>query len=389
MKRSPAVTPARLTAIALAASLAGCSTIGGWFSSEKPREPYQEKAAESKPLEVPPDLTQLAKENRYGMRGGAISAAASPGLADGAGPAGAAPAQAAPPMVAVNKLGGMHLERDGNQRWLAVPMAPEQLWPQVKAFWEKKGFKIASADATAGVMETDWFEDRSKLPDDFLRRTLGRVFDKAWDTGLRDRFRTRIERTASGSEVFITHQGIEQHYTDAQKTSTEWRPRPADPQLEAQYLSLLMEALAPKPTQADERAAAAAAQAASVPQGPARARPIPGPTAALEVDDSFDRAWRSVGLALDRNGYTVEDRDRAAGVYYIRYVDPKNANKEEPGFFAKLFGAKSGQLGPVRYRIQLSASGDKTRIAVLDAKGQADGGDNARRIADQLTNDLR
>ena len=35
-----------------------------------------------------------------------------------------------------------------------------------------------------------------------------------------------------------------------------------------------------------------------------------------------DRAWRRVG-ALDRVGFTVEDRDPLRRVYYVRYVDPE------------------------------------------------------------------
>jgi outer membrane protein assembly factor BamC len=270
-----------------------------------------------------------------------------------------------------------------------VPLTPEQLWPQLRAFWEQRGFKIDSEDAQAGVLETKWSENRGKLPDDAVRNTVGSLLGRLFDTGERDRFRTRIERTAAGSEVYISHRAAEEVYSNDQRDSTHWRAKPSDPQLEAEMLSRLMAALGPK-EESTRTAGAAAGQPASAgaAEGAPRARTVAGASAALEFDEPFDRAWRRVGLALDRSGFSVEDRDRAAGLYYVRYVDPKNAGKEEPGFWARLFG-DSTSLVPVRYRVALKADGGKTLISVLTSAGAADTGDNARRIAAQLVTELR
>jgi len=233
-------------------------------------------------------------------------------------------------------------------------------------------------------METDWAENRSKLPQDIIRSTIGRVIGGLYDTGERDRFRTRIERTANGSEVYISHRGMVEVYTGERKESTTWQSRPADPQLEAEFLSKLMVRLGTR----EETAARAAV--AGAPEVPARARTQGGANAALEVDEPFDRAWRRVGLALDRTGFTVEDRDRTGGLYFVRYIDPKYAGKDEPGFFSRLFGLdKDSQRGPVRYRIAVKGSGDKTQVSVLSSSGAPEAGDNAQRIVGQLVNELR
>ena len=392
-------TPTRLAVLLLMAALSGCSAIGGLFSSES--SDYRNGAAKAKPLEVPPDLSQLARDSRYQVQGGVVSAS-------GAAQAGSSvpgSASAATPLgVALTNAGAMRIERAGQQRWLVVPLPPEQLWPSLKAFWEQKGFSIDVEDAKAGVMETNWSMNRAKLPSDAVRNTIGRLLGNLYDTGERDRYRTRIERAAgpgvaaeAGSEIYISHRGAQEVYTSERSDTTTWRARASDPQLEAEILSQLMVALGAK----DEAARLALAAAGSTPDRarPATAAgPAPGTRAAgatstggtsLEVDDPFDRAWRRVGLALDRGGFTVEDRDRAAGIYYVRYVDPKSAGKEEPGFWARLFGDTTNPQAAVRYRVALKGDGNKTAVVVQSSSGGADVGENGQRIAALLVSELK
>ena len=368
----------RWTLCAVAASMAGCSTVGDWFSGDKIDYKSVSKTP-SRTLEVPPDLTQLAKDGRYQVPGGSVSASTAT--------ARPAPVPAAAvtgtPTIAAKAIGEVRVERAGDKRWLVVPLPPEQLWPQVRAFWVERGFTIASEIPEAGIMETDWAENRAKLPQDALRNLIGKVLDNLYDSGERDRFRTRIERVDGGSEVYISHRGMVEVYTDAIKERTSWQPRPANPELEAEFLSRLMVRLGAKEETTARTAVAAA------PEAPARARALASGTA-LEVDEGFDRAWRRLGLALDRSGFSVEDRDRAAGLYFVRYVDPKEAGREEPGFLSKLFGrGGTGPTGPVRYRIAVKSEGQKTTVSVLTSTGQPEGSDNARRIVERLVADLK
>ena len=243
----------------LAGLLSGCTIIGdGLLSGDK--VDYRGATVSAKPLEVPPDLTQLARESRYQPQGGVVSAsaAAAAPVAATAGTAvagAAAPGAAVPPTVALTAQGDVRVERAGQQRWLVVGQTPEQLWPQVKAFWEERGFTLEVADAQLGIMETNWSENRAKLPSDAVRNTIGRLLKNLYDTGERDRFRTRIERTASGSEIYITHRGAEEAWADQRQETTAWRARPNDPDLEAEFLSRLMVKLA-KPS--DDKAGIAA-----------------------------------------------------------------------------------------------------------------------------------
>ena len=383
MNLLPAAPPARLAVplltAALSATLAGCSTIEGFFGGDK--VDYRSTAVKAQPLEVPPDLTQLARDARYQPQGGVISAS---GVRSPQAPAASASAAAG---VAVASLDGMRIARDGQQRWLVSPQTPEQLWPQLKAFWEQRGLKVASDNAQTGVMETDWAENRAKLPNDPIRNTLGRLFSNLYDSGERDLYRTRVERTASGSEIYITHRGMEEVYTSERKESTVWRPRANDPQLEAELLSSLMLALGNKTNPATPAAVAAGA---SAPEAMAKATITESAQAtSLVIEEPFDRAWRRVGLALDRGGFTVEDRDRASGLYYVRYIDPKNAGKEEPSWWSKLFGDGTNPAAAVRYRVVLKSAGEKTNLSMQTATGVADTGDNAKRIVGLLAKGLK
>jgi outer membrane protein assembly factor BamC len=376
----PAVTPLSRAALvlALAAALAACSSVENLMSGEK--IDYRSAGTKAPSLDIPPDLTQLSRDGRYQQYGAPVSAAA---FQSGA----SAPLSVqSSSTVAPAQLGEVRLERQGNQRWLVAPMTPEQLWPRLQAFWKDSGFTLVVDQPGVGVMETEWNENRAKLPKDPLRATLGRVIDFLYSTSERDKFRTRVERGASGaSEIYISHRGMEEVYSSQQKDSTIWQPRPADPQLEAEFLARLMTRLGVK----EEAARAAVATPTPI---SARARVLEGqPGAALQVDDGFDRAWRRVGLALDRSGFTVEDRDRAQGVYFVRYVDPSRPQRADEGFFGKLlsFGRNDPVAAPARYRISVKGDGERSTVAVLNAQGTPEAGETGKRIVGLLVEDLK
>ncbi|WP_341890424.1 outer membrane protein assembly factor BamC [Variovorax sp. YR752] len=380
MTRVPAHLPLRGAALALGLglALAGCSSIENFVAGDK--IDYRTSGTKTPGLEIPPDLTQLARDSRYATSGGAVSASTFQGAASAPVVTAVTSSTGA---VAPSQIGDVRIERQGNQRWLVTPLPPEQLWPRLQAFWKDSGFSLVVDQPAAGLMETEWNENRAKLPQDIVRGAIGKVLDSFYSTGERDKFRTRVERTATGSEVYISHRGVEEVYTSQQKDSTVWQPRPADPQLEATFLARLMTRLG-----VTEEAAKTAVAAA--PEPTARARIVSGqPGATLQVDDNFDRAWRRVGLALDRGGFTVEDRDRAQGLYFVRYVDPKDVGKAEKGFLARLFGSDASASGPIRYRILVKAEGERSNVSVQNTQGAPEAGENAQRIVSLLLEELK
>jgi outer membrane protein assembly factor BamC len=375
-----------LTGLACLAALAGCSSVENAMSGDKV-DYRTTSATRGAGLEVPPDLTQLARDTRYQQpSGGTVSAS----TFQSATAAAATPTAPIVPVVAPQSVGAFRIEKLGNERWLSTTLPPEEVYPQVRAFWKDNGFNLVQDRADAGVLETDWAENRAKLPNDIIRSTIGKVIDSVYSTGEIDKYRTRVERTANGSDIYITHRGMIEVYTDTRKDQTVWQPRPTDPQLEAAFLARLMVKLGAKDEQA--KAAVASAAPGAAPAPPARARLVEGqPTPTLQLDDGFDRAWRRVGIALDRSGFTVEDRDRAQGLYFVRYVDPAYAGREEPNFFTRLFtfGSKKEDTGLAKYRVKVSAEGGSSTVAVLDSAGKAETTANGKRIATLLLEDLR
>ena len=363
---TPSKLPLRLALCAVALTLGGCSML-------EPDKVDYKSAGKAASLDVPPDLTQLSRDTRYAVPGGPVTAT---GFNIGQ------TNQGVP--VAARTVGDVRIERLGNQRWIVVKRPADQILPVIRDFWQESGFLITFDQPALGILETDWAENRAKLPQDFIRATLGKVFDSLYSTGERDRFRTRLERTAAGeTEIYVSHRGmIEVYSSNSQKDQTVWQPRPADPELEAEFLRRIMVRLGVGQEQSKAMVAAGVTKATS---RVAMVNNVP----VLEVEEPFDRAWRRVGLALDRTGFTVEDRDRTQGVYFVRYVAP-NADRQEKGFFGKLFNLGSTPDDkPLKFRIALRSQGNATTVSVLNDKGAPETSANAQRIVQVIAEDLK
>lgn len=373
---------------AVAASLAGCGMISSVVGGDKVDYKSVKKAST---LDVPPDLTQLQQDNRYALPDSKNGVATASGYNAQRNATAGAPVATNSTGGAVDVVpvaaGGVKVERVGNQRWLVVKQSPEVLWPQLKQFWEDSGFNLAIDEPTAGIMETEWNENRAKLPQDIIRSTIGKVFDSLYSTGEKDKYRTRLERLPDGStEIYISHRGMEEVLTGRDKETTTWTARPNDPGLEAQFLAKLMIRLG---AATDDAQAKTAVDTAIV--QPLHAKLVgEGATHAIEVDEGFDRAWRRVGLALDRVGFTVEDRDRTQGTYFVRYVDPDAVKPE--GFFTKLFswGSSDKDKEAQRYRVAVKAgNGSTSLVSILTNEGQPDVTPVAGKILGLLNDQLK
>lgn len=365
-----------LAAVLVATLLAGCSTISDVMQGEK--VDYKTAGGTKAPsLDVPPDLSQLSRDTRYVVPGTAVSA--------NSYQTGQAQTSPATPTAAL-AVGDVRIERAGTQRWLVVSRPADKLWNPVRDFWLESGFLLSQDQENLGIMETEYAENRAKLPQDFIRNTIGKIFDSLYSTGERDKFRTRLERRADGgTEIYVSHRGLVEVVTGGPKGSagdgTIWQPRPSDPELETEFLRRMMVKLG-VPQEQSKTLVAAGAQRQTSRIANVNNQPV------VQMDENFDRAWRRVGLALDRTGFTVEDRDRSQGTYFVRYVAP-NANKTEPGFFSKLFSGTGPTPTPLKYRIVVKGEGENTVVSVLNDKGAAETSANAQRIVQVIADDLR
>ncbi|SDG06173.1 MULTISPECIES: outer membrane protein assembly factor BamC [unclassified Duganella] len=377
--------------VATVTSLTGCGMLGSVIGNDKVDYRSAKKAST---LDVPPDLTQLQKDNRYSLPDSNNGVATASGYnASKAAQSGAlnqvvVPGQPAAGTVAQTALSDIKVERDGNQRWLVIKQTPEQLWPQLKSFWEDSGFTLSQELPTAGIMETEWNENRAKIPQDWIRNTIGKVFDSVYSSGERDKFRTRIERRADGSsEIYISHRGVQEVSVGAEKESTKWMARPNDPGLEAEFLARMMNKLG---NGGEQLADAKGAVDSAIVQPQHASLVGAGADRVVQVDEGFDRAWRRVGLALDRAGFTVEDRDRTQGIYFVRYI---NDTAESKGFFSKLFSwgsSDEAEKEAQRYRISVKAAeGNTSVVKVLSNAGATETGPVGEKILTLLHEQLK
>ena len=368
-----------MVALCLAVTVAGCNLL-----PEAKKINYK-SAGKLPPLEIPPDLTMPGSDERYivpdiNPTGTATFSAYDKERNKGSGTGGG---NAILPTLDES---GVRMERSGTQRWLVVAGEPEDIWPVVKEFWQELGFIVKVEMPEAGVMETDWAENRAKIPEDIIRNTLGKILDTLYSTAERDKFRTRLERGEDGAtEIYISHRGMDEVMEG--DIRTRWQPRPADPDLEAEMLSRLMMRFGV----AEERARTAVASAGKAPE---RARLTGEKGGVLTVDEAFDRCWRRVGLALDRIGFTVEDRNRSQGIYFVRYINPDVDSGAGRGILSKLLFWRDEKDDEKRdqYRIQLSeagAAGENTDVKVLNSEGEPEKSSDANRILKLLHEQLK
>ena len=365
MKPFKPSAPAWAAALLVALGLNACSVM------ESDKIDYK-SAGKGISLEVPPDLTQLSGAGRYTSPDGAVTAS---GYQQSR-----LNARAAGTPTATEQMADVQYHRNGNERWISVARPANQLWQPVRQFWQDNGFLLTIDQPELGIMETDWAENRAKLPQDFIRSTIGKVFDNLYSTGERDRFRTRMERNISGgTDIYVTHRGMQEVYTNTHKDNTVWQPRDSDVELETEFLRRLMLSLGATQEQADAaKAAQTTAQAATAPAA-AQVKQAAGGQPVIELAQPFDRAWRAVGLALDRAGFTVQDRDRSKGAYYVRYADP-DAPRPEQGWLDRIFQRSDKEIPTALNQIVVRESAGLSQVQVLDEQGAALPAQTAERL---------
>lgn len=384
---------ARSLLLAAALALSGCSVTE--TISDLTRVEYK-SATRGPRLDVPPDLVTPRGDDRFAVPDRTGSGTTYSQFTRGAEQR---PVAGVPGVLP--RRDGARIERQGSQRWLVVDAPPEKVWPIVRDFWSDSGFALRLVSPETGIMETDWAERRITVPDSWIRGQLSRVLGSRYSSSERDKFRTRLETDGKVTEVFVSHRGMVEELTGVQRDSSVWVPRAPDPELEAEFLRRMMLKFGPEPSAAAAPPASGAAAGAAVAAGAAAAAPVGDAAdrarivqadgrAYVALQDGFERSWRQVGLALDRGGFTVEDRDRSTGTFFVRYVDPEQEARSS-GVLDRVFGTgkPSKDLSGRRYRIVVEPSQPGSRVGVLAENGSPPSSDVDKRIASQIVGLLR
>ncbi len=355
-------------------ALAGCGSVS--FPENK-RVDYKSAVVKVPALEIPPELTSPGIDDRYTIpdRGEETVASYSDYARSGALPQARATATVLP------EAKNVHLERSGSQRWLVVGDRAENVWPLVKAFWQEKGFIIKLENPQAGIIETDWSENRANIPQGAIRSVIGKVFDGLYDSGKREMYRTRLERSKDGSstEIYISYYGKEE-MLDKDGSTPRWQSRPNDPELEISMLQMLMVKLG---GEAQAKAQGAPAEPGQEAVAASRLQTLANGSRIILLSEPFDKSWRKVGLALERAGIAVEDKDRVQGVYFVHIMEAV----KEKGWLGKMaFWRKEDSSKPMRYQVTVHEVNAGCEVAASNGKGESNS--DTQRIIDALYSNL-
>ncbi|PQV53108.1 outer membrane protein assembly factor BamC [Paraburkholderia sp. BL21I4N1] len=408
------MTDLRLTK-RFAVMLMACGLVAGCGTSSPTKIDYKsDSKSKQVSLAVPPNMIdETADQRSLPPQGGETSLSTLKQVQ--------AQAPSANTTVVVPPVTGMHIQRDGTESWLVIDnKTPDQAWAAIRRFWQEQGFLLVVDQRDKGVMETDWNETHAQINDGLIRNTLSKAMGNSYVSSERNKYRTRLETSPSGGTyVFISQKGLREAVTGPNNDSTKWEAKPNDPGLEQEYLKRLMAALAladsrksgdtqsadlspagaqtaPNAATAGAKSAAAATAAQNV--ALSAQQPMPDADSAntqaqfssteLTLGEPYDRAWLRVGLALDRSNFTVDDRDLTRGLYFVRYVDPKDLTSAEQGFWSQVFHGKKEKVAK-QYLVNVRAvTPNQTRVAVVNDKGDVDQSPQAKQIMSLMVDQL-
>ena len=372
--------------VVLALTLAGLAACSG-SKTQQPKLDYQTQTRKIVNLEVPPDLNNPNQGNLYQIPAGSGAVRASD--IDGRNKRTPAVQQAASSEV-LKSVKGVRLERDGNQRWLVVEgKSAAEIWPLLKVFWQENGFDIKSEEPAIGQMETEWAENRAKIPQDSLRRLFDKVgLGGVYSSSERDKFIIRIEKGKAGAiDIFFAHKGMKEVYTNKNKDTTMWQPDASDPNLEAAFLTRFMQYLGVDSQQAEQALTESVAARKT-----GELAKLEGNSLILAGD--YNRNWRRTALALDRIGLTVlgQNPERHAFLVQQSPTEGEAVANSKPGLFKRWFGGKNSKAEKTQYPeliVYLEPTANAARLRLLNKDGSAYTGSDASQLLGRLHTELR
>ncbi len=356
-------------------SLSGCA----WFGDKPEISPAKQREA----LEVPPDLARPAGDDLASVPPSGAAAYSDYAAKTPAASAGSTVQASTTGKTEVAASGNVRLERDGAQRWLVALDSSESMWVKARNYFLRNKISLTEDNPQGGVLETDWIDRPVKYTG-----TFSKLLSTFQSTDLRDKYRVRVEpgRIPGTAEVTVSHKAMAQMVTNndgSSATQINWQPLPADPEMEADMLAKLLVHFGLDELQAKGLIATTDGERAQLVKGEL-----------IIPREDLDSAWRRVGQMLDRAGVITEDRDRSAGIFYVRYVDSGQASKRQ-GLFGWLRSDSDSspdaknEAPSDRFQVRLKTTTAGTSVAVFNVKGEPDNSTAGEQLLGVLHQQLR
>jgi len=281
----------------------------------------------------------------------------------------------------LSKIKGMRIDQGGSQRWLVIESRTvDSMWPAMLSFLSQLGLSVRYQNENIGVIQTDWATRNSNVGQTDIRAFFQWVgWGEMYSMPTQYMFRVTMWQSGNDVQIFVTSIQMSEVYPGCGKvvnssieTSdrqvTRWMPLPPNPQLDLEFLMQFMAFSGLNTQQIKSVKAQLQVESAALFES---ATAIAG---RVVINDSFDRAWWRVAVALDRVGLGIADRNRATGEYFV-YEMQSQINAPREGFFSKLFGASNGKslkIPDAQYTIKLVTNGDKTTLTMNAINGQTE-----------------
>ena len=255
----------------------------------------------------------------------------------------------------LKRVQNVEVMRDKYRRWLLVDLPPSEVWALSKEFFRSYGFQIEKENQKIGLLETDYLEIETKVPEKSLgaiRTALAKALKTQYGLPIADRYRIRIEPTAktSESEVYLTLSSIGEVVSGSMRV---WQPREKDIELETEMLLQLMLFFG------NDRADAISKIQSNVEDKKVDVSVVLSETGFSSLVFPFEKneSWKLLGWALDELNVDVDDRDPIEGSFFINVAIDK-------GFFSKIIATSTNNK---TYQLILKAdSKSQTRVIFVD-----------------------
>lgn len=253
----------------------------------------------------------------------------------------------------LNQIKDMQIIQGGSERYLAIKSKTvNQVWPMMQAYLNQAGLSIKYQNQNVGLIQTDWISKNNIVKENDVRAFFDWVgWGSMYSLQSQFMFRVNLWQNNGDTQVFVTIYQMNEVYAGCAKylgqsirvNSSDnqvpiWMPMPPDPKLELEFLMKFMAFAGLSKEQVKQVESQVVAQAA--PSAP-KAASLQGAT--LVMNDTFDRAWWRSGLALERVGLGVTDKNRSLGEYYV-YPLQSQVDNPEPGFLDRWFGTSKSNL---------------------------------------------
>ena len=263
------------------------------------------------------------------------------------------------PLSAIADASDYTLQKSAGSSWVMGQHPPAEVWPVAVQFFQDNGFRLDEQRPQTGEFTTTW-QHSDELSAAMAKRLSAAGIAADSETRVRVRIEPGVQRNTS--EIYV----VSAQRPAGSTSDVDFTNRSVNTGLDAALVDDMLASM----SRISEKGGSVSMLASQDSDKPNRVslsedgsgNPI------LNVGPDLDRAWSSVGRALEQGEWRVEDINRSLGLYYINLSEKAEKKDEKPGFFSSLFGSaptkEQVEARADRYQVRLSKVGENVQVTV-------------------------